>query len=266
MFDSYNRPINYLRVSITDRCNLRCVYCMPEEGIRLINHPEIISYEEILEVIREGIRLGITKVRITGGEPLVRKGVVSLVEMIAQLDGIIDFGMTTNGILLEQFAVDLSKAGLHRVNISLDTINPEKYRQITRGGEIEKVFSGIHAAKEAGISPIKINCVVKNSSREPDALEVRNFCRQNGLEVRFIHEMDLDTGCFTLVEGGDGGNCKNCNRLRLTANGMIKPCLFTNLEYSIRDLGIKEAMLRAINTKPEKGKVNNHNLFHNIGG
>jgi cyclic pyranopterin phosphate synthase len=239
---------------------------MPEEGIRLINHPEIISYEEILEVIREGIRLGITKVRITGGEPLVRKGVVSLVEMIAQLDGIIDFGMTTNGILLEQFAVDLSKAGLSRVNISLDTINPEKYRQITRGGEIEKVFSGIHAAKEAGISPIKINCVVKNSSREPDALEVRNFCRQNGLEVRFIHEMDLDTGCFTLVEGGDGGNCKNCNRLRLTANGMIKPCLFTNLEYSIRDLGIKEAMLRAITTKPEKGKVNNHNLFHNIGG
>ena len=266
MFDSYSRSINYLRVSITDRCNLRCVYCMPEDGIRLINHEEIISYEEILEVIREGIRLGITKVRITGGEPLVRKGVVSLVGMIAQLEAITDFGMTTNGILLEKFAADLSKAGLSRVNISLDTINPEKYRQITRGGEIEKVFSGIHAAREAGISPIKINCVVKNSSREPDALEVRNFCRQNGLEVRFIHEMDLDTGCFMLVEGGDGGNCENCNRLRLTANGMIKPCLFTNLEYSIRELGIKEALLRAINTKPEKGKVNNRNLFHNIGG
>ncbi|MGA2822765.1 MAG: radical SAM protein [Bacteroidales bacterium] len=266
MFDSYNRSINYLRISITDRCNLRCVYCMPEEGIRLINHTEIISYEKILEVILEGIRLGITKVRITGGEPLVRKGVVNLVEMIAQLEGITDFGMTTNGILLEQFAADLSKAGLHRVNISLDTINPEKYRKITRGGEIEKVFSGIHAAKEAGISPIKINCVVKNSSRESDALEVGNFCQQNDLEVRFIHEMDLDTGCFTLVEGGDGGNCKNCNRLRLTANGMIKPCLFTNLEYSIREFGIKEALLRAINTKPEKGKVNNNNLFHNIGG
>ena len=266
MFDSYNRSINYLRVSITDRCNLRCVYCMPEEGIRLINHAEIISYEEILEVIREGIRLGITKVRITGGEPLVRKGIVSLVEMIAQLEGITDFGMTTNGILLEKFATDLSKAGLHRVNISLDTINPEKYRQITRGGEIEKVFAGIKAAREAGISPIKINCVVKNSSREPDALEVGEFCRKNDLEVRFIHEMDLDTGCFTLVEGGDGGNCKNCNRLRLTANGMIKPCLFTNLQYSIRELGIREAMIRGINTKPEKGEVNNHNLFHNIGG
>lgn len=266
MFDSYNRSINYLRISITDRCNLRCVYCMPEEGIRLINHADIISFEEILDVIREGIRLGITKVRITGGEPLVRKDVVSLVEMIAQLEGITDFGMTTNGILLEKFASDLSKAGLHRVNISLDTINPDKYHRITRGGEIEKVFSGIHAAKEAGISPIKINCVVKNSSREPDALEVRDFCRKNDLEVRFIYEMNLDTGCFTLVEGGDGGNCKNCNRLRLTANGMIKPCLFTNLEYSIRELGIKEAMTRAIHTKPEKGKVNNRNLFHNIGG
>jgi len=266
MFDPFNRSINYLRVSITDRCNLRCVYCMPEEGIRLMDHSEIILYEEILEVIHEGTRLGITKVKITGGEPLVRKGVVSLVEMIAQMEGITDFGMTTNGILLEQFAGDLSKAGLHRVNISLDTVNPEKYRQITRGGELEKVFSGIHAAKKARISPIKINCVVKNSSREPDAIEVGNFCLQNGLEVRFIHEMDLDTGCFTLVEGGDGGNCRNCNRLRLTANGMIKPCLFTNIEYSIRELGIREAMLRAINTKPEKGKVNNHNLFHNIGG
>jgi cyclic pyranopterin phosphate synthase len=239
---------------------------MPKEGIRLIDHSEIISYEDILEVIREGISLGITKVRITGGEPLVRKGVVNLVEMIARLEGITDFGMTTNGILLKQFAADLAKAGLHRVNISLDTINPEKYRQITRGGEIGNVLSGIKAAQEAGFSPIKINCVVKNSSTEPDAVEVRKFCKEQDLEVRFIHEMDLDTGCFSLVEGGDGGNCLNCNRLRLTANGMIKPCLFNNLEYSIRELGIREALLHAINTKPEKGKVNNHNFFHNIGG
>jgi cyclic pyranopterin phosphate synthase len=186
--------------------------------------------------------------------------------MISNLEGITDFGMTTNGILLEQFAEDLAKAGLHRVNISLDTINPEKYRQMTRGGDLEKVFSGIRAAKDAGFSPIKINCVVRNSSGEPDAIEVRNFCAENGLEVRFIHEMNLETGCFTLVEGGDGGNCKNCNRLRLTANGMIKPCLFNNLEYSIRELGIHEALQRAINTKPEKGEANSRNLFHNIGG
>jgi len=170
MFDSYKRSINYLRVSITDRCNLRCVYCMPEEGIQLIHHKDILSYEEIIEVIKEGISLGITKVRITGGEPLVRKGVVSLVEMISSLKGIKDFGMTTNGILLEEFANDLFKAGLSRINISLDTIDREKYSQITRGGEIEKVFAGIEAAKKAGISPIKINCVVKNSSLEPDAV------------------------------------------------------------------------------------------------
>ena len=265
MYDLFNRSINYLRVSITDRCNLRCTYCMPEEGINLMNHADIISYEEIIEVIKVGIDLGITKVRITGGEPLVRKGVVNFVGMISNLNGINDFGLTTNGTLLEQFADDLAKAGLHRINISLDTIDAEKYRKITRGGEIECVFSGIKATQKAGI-PIKINCVVKKSSQEPDALAVRDFCKQNGLEVRFIHEMDLDTGCFTLVEGGNGGDCRNCNRLRLTANGMIKPCLFTNLQYSIRELGIKEAMLKAIQTKPEKGTVNNRDLFHNIGG
>jgi GTP 3',8-cyclase len=266
MFDPFNRTINYLRISVTDRCNLRCVYCMPAEGIRLISHPDIISYEEILEVVKEGILLGINKVRITGGEPLVRKGVVNLVEMIARLDGITDLGMTTNGTLLAQFAGDLAKAGLHRVNISLDTINPVKFKEITRGGEIETVFAGIRAAREAGISPIKINCVVKNSSSEPDAAEVREYCNKNKLEVRFIHEMDLERGCFTLVEGGDGGNCRSCNRLRLTANGMIKPCLFSNLEYSIRELGALEAILRGINMKPEKGIANNRNLFHNIGG
>lgn len=266
MLDSYNRSLNYLRVSVTDRCNLRCIYCMPAEGIRLISHSDILSFEEILEVIKEGIKLGINKVRITGGEPLVRRGVVNLVKMISKLDGIDDFGMTTNGTLLEEFAGELAEAGLHRVNISLDTVNPEKYHLITRGGDIEKVFQGIKAAKKAGISPIKINCVVKNSSIEPDAVKVRAFCNQNGLEARFIHEMDLENGCFTLVEGGDGGNCRSCNRLRLTANGMIKPCLFSNLEYSIRELGSREALLRGIRTKPEKGIVNKKNLFHNIGG
>jgi len=266
MFDSYKRSINYLRVSVTDRCNLRCVYCMPEEGIKLIDHSEVISFEEIIEVIEEGIRLGITKVRITGGEPLVRRGIINLVRMVASLNKITDFGMTTNGILLEQFASELSKAGLHRINISLDTVNPDKFSQLTRGGDINKVFAGIEAAKATGISPIKINCVVKNSSLEPDAVEVRKFCLQNGLEARFIHEMDLNTGCFSLVEGGDGGNCEYCNRLRLTANGMIKPCLFSNIEYSIREFGIHEALVRAIQTKPEKGVVNNYDLFHNIGG
>jgi GTP 3',8-cyclase len=266
MYDRFNRKIDYLRISVTDRCNLRCVYCMPEEGIRLLDHNDILSYEEIVEVVKEAIELGITKVRITGGEPLVRKDVVRLIGMIADLKGINDFGLTTNGILLEQFAPDLAKAGLHRVNVSLDTADPVKFREITRGGDITKVFRGIEAARQAGLSPVKINCVVKNSSLEPDALEVKRFCAQNDLEVRFIHQMDLESGCFTVVEGGKGGDCLSCNRLRLTADGYLKPCLFNDLQYSIRDLGIRQALEKTIKSKPEKGSQNLLNKFHNIGG
>jgi GTP 3',8-cyclase len=266
MYDRYNRKINYLRISVTDRCNLRCVYCMPEEGIRLLDHNDILSYEEIVEVVKESIKLGISKVRITGGEPLVRKDIVRLIGMIAGLEGIEDFGLTTNGILLEQFASDLAQAGLQRVNISLDTVDQDKFRTITRGGDIRKVFSGIEAARQAGLAPVKINCVVKNSSAETDALEVKKFCILYDLEVRFIHQMDLETGCFSVVEGGKGGDCLSCNRLRLTADGYLKPCLFNDLQYSIRELGIREAFEKAINSKPEKGSQNLLNRFHNIGG
>jgi GTP 3',8-cyclase len=266
MYDRFNRRINYLRVSVTDRCNLRCVYCMPAEGIRLISHHEVISYESIVEVVKEAVDLGIDKVRITGGEPLVRKGVVNLVAMLAKLEGIRDLGLTTNGILLEEYAEGLAQAGLHRINISLDTVDPVKYREITRGGDIQRVFAGIEAAKEFGLTPVKINCVVKRSSSETDAAAVGVFCRENGLGARFIHEMDLDSGCFTMVEGGDGGNCNYCNRLRLTANGLIKPCLFGNESYSIHELGIREALTRAIRHKPEKGSTNNFDAFHSIGG
>jgi len=266
MFDCYNRKINYLRISVTDRCNLRCIYCMPAEGIQLLSHDDIISFEEILEVAEEAVTLGIDKIRITGGEPLVRKGVINLVKLLSEIKGIHDFGLTTNGILLEEFAEPLARAGLHRINISLDTVNPEKFAAITRGGDIDKVFKGIKAAQKAGLTPVKINCVVKNSSLEPDALEVKEFCRQNGLEARFIHEMDLERGCFTVVEGGQGGNCRTCNRLRLTANGKIKPCLFDNLEFDIRTLGLRQSLQEAINLKPEKGSVNMLNKFHNIGG
>jgi cyclic pyranopterin phosphate synthase len=239
---------------------------MPAEGIRLISHDDIIRFEEIVEVVKESVRLGIEKIRITGGEPLVRKGVEDLVGMISTIPGISDFGMTTNGILLEQFAGKLKKAGLHRVNISLDTIDPDRYREITRGGDISSVFRGIEAATAAGLTPVKINCVVNESSSESDAREVLYFCRKNQLEVRFIRRMNLESGCFTTVEGGDGGNCMKCSRLRLTADGKIKPCLFNDLEFDIRKLGIRKAILQAINHKPEKGTVNSVNFFHNIGG
>ncbi len=266
MYDRFNRRISYLRVSVTDRCNLRCTYCMPEEGVKLLDHSEILSFEEITEVVREGVLAGITKVRITGGEPLVRKGIISLVEMIARIPGITDFGLTTNGILLSDFANGLAKAGLHRINISLDTVDPEKFRTITRGGDINKVFQGIEAALTAGLTPVKINCVVRSSSDEPDAQAVREYCKNKGLEARFIHEMSLADGCFTIVENGHGGDCPNCNRLRLTANGMIRPCLFNDLQYSTRELGIREAIEKAIGHKPERGSVNLNGGFHNIGG
>lgn len=266
MYDQFNRKINYLRVSVTDRCNLRCVYCMPEEGIKLISHNDILSFEEIIEVIQIAVNLGIDKIRITGGEPLVRKGIVNLVQEISKIQGIKDFGMTTNGILLEDFAEKLANAGLNRINISLDTLNPETFKQITRGGDIQKVLNGIKAAKKAGLMPVKINCVIKESPKEKDAMEVAEFCHKNGLDIRYIHLMELDKGSFSVVEGGEGGNCKTCNRLRLSANGFIMPCLFSDIAFNIRELGIKNAILKAVENKPKCGTSSFNHKFYNIGG
>ena len=266
MYDRFKRKINYLRVSVTDRCNLRCTYCMPEKGVDLIKHEDILSFEDIVKVVKTGVELGIDKVRLTGGEPLIRRSIIDLVNMISKIDGIKDLAMTTNGVFLDRYAVPLAKAGLHRVNISLDTLDPEKYKKITRVGIIDSVFNGIEAAKKAGLFPIKINCVIKESPSEPDAQEVAAFCKKNNLQVRFIKEMDLETGVFSRVIGGDGGYCKLCNRLRLTANGKIKPCLFSDLEFDVRELGIEKAFRQAIDMKPKSGSENRVNKFSNIGG
>ncbi len=266
MLDRYNRKINYLRVSVTDRCNLRCVYCMPAEGVIPLTHDDILSYDEILDVVKEAVKIGIDKVRITGGEPLVRRGIVDLVEMIGGIKGINDLAMTSNAIFLNKYAKPLKAAGLQRVNISLDTIDPEKYAQITRGGDINLVFQGIKAAEEAGLIPIKLNCVVTQSSDEPDALLVRDFAEKHGYEVRFIHLMDLENGYFEPVEGGQGGVCSKCNRIRLTSNGMIMPCLFSTKGYSVRELGAKIALESAIVNKPKKGGKNPEGHFYEIGG
>ena len=266
MFDSYNRHINYLRISVTDRCNLRCVYCMPAEGIPLMQHDDILTFEEIMEVVDAAITMGVDKIRITGGEPLARKGIVNLVQMIASKPAIVDLGMTTNGQLLEQFAQPLKEAGLHRINVSLDTMNPEKYKQITRGGDIAKVLKGIEASVEAGFTPVKINCVISKSPSERDALEVAEFGKKHGLQVRFIRQMDLEKGEFYIVDGGSGGDCSTCNRLRLTANGMIKPCLFNDMEYNVREHGAFEALRLALGNKPSCGTINKHGEFYNIGG
>ena len=266
MLDRFNRNINYLRISVTDRCNLRCHYCMPEEGVRQIRHEDILTYDEIAVFTREAVALGITKVRVTGGEPLARKGVTTLVAMLADISGITDLSMTTNGTMLAGHAHDLAAAGLMRVNISLDTLDPEKYRRVTRGGDINNVLEGIAAAQAAGLRPVKINCVIKSTPDEADARMVADFCLKEGLEVRFIRQMDLAGGTFSVVHGGSGGHCARCNRLRLTPEGTVRPCLFSDIGYSIRELGAKEALRRAVGAKPEKGTVNNVNEFYNIGG
>ena len=266
MFDRYNRHINYLRISVTDRCNLRCRYCMPEEGVHWLNPDDILSFEEIVDVVRSATLMGINKIRLTGGEPLVRKDIVRLVGMIAEIKDIKDLALTTNGILLSELAGKLKSAGLMRVNVSLDTLDPVKFNTLTRGGNIQKVFNGIQAAIEAGLDPVKINCVVSGTSEEEDARQVKEFALLKGLQVRFIHQMDLETGRFGIVDGGEGGNCRICNRLRLTANGMVKPCLFSEKEFSVRELGAEKAMIAALESKPLKGCVNRVGHFYNIGG
>ena len=266
MYDRFDRNINYLRISVTDRCNLRCIYCMPEEGIHLLPHRDILTFDEITSFTKVAVANGVTKVRITGGEPLVRKGITALVRMISDIEGILDLSMTTNGVLLKQFAVELRSAGLHRVNISLDTIDPEKYTFITRTGNINDVFEGIKAAKNAGLLPVKINCVIRESKEEEEAKAVTGFCEDNNLEIRYIRQMDLVNGHFSTVVGGTGGDCSLCNRLRLTANGKLKPCLFNNIEFDIRELGYEKALNLAAELKPECGSKNETGAFYNIGG
>lgn len=266
MYDRFNRRINYLRISVTDRCNLRCFYCMPEEGIRLLNHDDILTYEEMAEVVEVAAGKGISKVRVTGGEPLVRKGIVHFIALLERIQGIEDLSMTTNGTLLEEFAQPLAEAGLHRVNISLDTLDPGLYRKVTRGGDVTAVINGIRAAKRTGLTPVKINCVVLEDEKKQDLERMKQFAAEEGVELRYIHQMNLGKGHFSVVEGGEGGKCELCNRLRLTANGKIKPCLFSDLEFDIRELGIAKAIRQAVQWKPEKGTVNSKDLFCSIGG
>lgn len=191
MIDNYGRKIDYLRVSVTDLCNLRCSYCMPEKGIIKKDHKEILSLEEIEEIIRTSVRLGITKVRITGGEPLIRKGLVSMIDNISRTPGLKDLSITTNGILLKDYADRLKKAGVDRVNISLDTMNKDKFRKITRCGNLDDVLEGIRAAKEAKLLPIKINVVLIGGFNDDEMQDFINLTIRDEIEVRFIELMPI---------------------------------------------------------------------------
>jgi len=266
MYDQYNRNIDYLRISVTDKCNLRCFYCMPEGGIPLFQHKDILSYEEIVDVVKYVTERGVQKIRLTGGEPLIRREIVSLVQMISKVEGVTDFSLTTNGILLDRYAKQLADAGLDRVNVSLDTLDAEKYKKITRGGDLNDVLRGIERADEVGLNPVKINMVLNDLTSEKDKSQLGEYCNNNGYSLRFIHQMNLEKGEFSVVEGGAGGDCKNCNRLRLTANGKLKPCLFSNQEYDIRYLGIESALKLALEDKPLAGSKNESCTFYRMGG
>jgi len=266
MTDRFGRKINYLRISVTDRCNLRCRYCMPGDGIKLLRHSDILSLEEITEVTQCAVEMGITKVRLTGGEPLVRRGILNLVKAIRAIKGIEDFAMTTNGILLAQYAQALADAGLKRVNISLDTIDADRYRQLTRWGCLSDCLAGIEAAQKAGLNPVKLNCVVGKFSSQSDAESVKEFGKFSGLEVRIIQQMVFETGCFSVVDGGNGGDCARCNRLRLSSDGKIRPCLFSDISFNVRQLGAKQALEAAVTQKPKAGGPCKNNMMHRIGG
>ncbi|QAA35333.1 GTP 3',8-cyclase MoaA [Clostridium manihotivorum] len=300
MLDSFGRNINYLRISVTDLCNLRCKYCMPEKGIAKACHDEILTFEEIQHITEKFAELGVNKVRITGGEPLVRRDILNLIERISTIKGIDEIAMTTNGILLKEYAKALKEAGLSRVNISLDTLNPDKYRDITKGGELKAVLEGIAEAKKVGLTPIKINVVLMKGFNEDEIKDFVDLTIDEEIDVRFIELMPIgQVKNWSLnkylsnetvlnkvpelveIEAKDSsspakyykfpkgkGNvglinpisckfCSNCNRVRLTADGKIKPCLHSDEEIDIKALvrngqDITKVLCDIVKNKPKE--------------
>jgi len=306
--DSFQRPINYLRISVTDRCNLRCVYCMPAEGVELMSHNDILSYEEIHTVVKAAAELGINKVRLTGGEPLVRAGLPELVRLLAGIHSIDDISLTTNGTLLAEYATELKEAGLNRVNVSLDTLKPDGFEQITRCGNLEDTLAGIEAARAAGLNPVKINVVAMGGINDDELVDFAAKTVSDGWHVRFIEHMPVngdDSGLIKLVSVKemrqrietlgklepwkvDVGNgpakyfrlpdatgtigfitpvtehfCYQCNRLRLTADGKLRPCLLSEDEIDLREplrQGASAEELKNLIEKATASKPQGHRL------
>lgn len=333
MKDKHGRNIDYLRISLTDRCNLRCIYCMPEEGVDQMAHEDVLRIEEMERIVAVAASMGITRIRLTGGEPLVRKGVVDLVRMITNTPGIESVAMTTNGILLPRMADQLKEAGLARVNISLDTLDPEQFTMITRRGTLEDVLEGIDVALEVGFKPVKINAVTVRSL-DQDFLEYAKLSIDRSLHVRFIEYMPVGEssgvdGCgwgkkdvisseevFDIINeqaqaeglgplvpvGGSKPEgwgparyfefenaqgtvgfisplsrhfCSECNRLRLTADGKLRPCLFSDVEFDVRealragdDEAVRKILERVLEAKPDEhhDKVGTDRGMSQIGG
>jgi len=302
--DSFQRPINYLRISVTDRCNLRCIYCMPPDGIPLMPHHSILTYEEIYAVAQVAAELDINKVRLTGGEPLVRSGLPGLIQLLARIDAIDDISLTTNGIWLGRYAAELKSAGLQRVNVSLDTLRQDRFEPITRcNHNLGDVLAGIEVARSVGLNPVKINMVVMAGINDDELLDFATKTINEGWHVRFIELMpsagvstttaqfvpvsdmrkqlellgELEpclpgigngpakyfrlphaTGTIGFIAPISEHFCIHCNRLRLTADGKLRPCLLSDDEIDLKQplrsglssAGLKQLIEEAVARKP----------------
>lgn len=268
MLDRFNRQIDYLRISVTDRCNHRCVYCMPEDGIQLKKHEDILSYEQIELFVKEAVKLGLTKVRLTGGEPLMRRGIENLVGKLSRIKGLRELCMTTNGTFLSGMAEELKKRGLDRVNISMDSLDPEKYREITRGGDLKAVLKGVDAAIEAGLTPVKINMVIFVDTTGDEVEKMQQFCKEKRVSLQKIMQFSLydRRDLSTRFHAERPPKCRDCNRLRLTSDGFLKPCLFSEDEVKVDFDDIRHSIQDAVAIKPESGSSCRNRSMCAIGG
>jgi GTP 3',8-cyclase len=307
LIDAYGRRINYLRLSVTDRCNLRCSYCMPEEGVEKLSHEQVLSYADLLRISGEAVAAGIEKIRVTGGEPLVRKGILNFLKLLGEIPGLKELVLTTNGVQLKEMAQGLRDAGVQRLNISLDSLNPETFARITRGGDLGRVLEGIEAAERVGFPPHKINVVVMRGVNDGEILDFVRLTMERPYAVRFIEYMptcgDNDWRDLTVpgseimeriarefeieetrssersgpsknfrVRGGAGSLgiitamtghfCDGCNRLRVTASGIAKGCLFSGAGVDLRPVLAAEddALLREEIRRIVEGKPGRHEL------
>ncbi len=312
--DTFGRKITYLRISVTDRCNLRCAYCMPAGGIVQNSHDSILRYEEIYKIVQVAAENGVTEIRLTGGEPLVRADIVELVRMIRSVPQIDDISLTTNAMLLEEYAAPLKQAGLNRVNISLDTLDPENYKKITRIGNFQKVWAGILAAEAAGLQPIKLNTVVIRGVNDTEIPALAHLSVERPWNIRFIELMPVENqeswgegflspedayvskqemlqilqayhlqavydmdgngpAKYYRIPGAKGmigfispiGEkfCAECNRLRLTADGNLRPCLLSETEIPLREAlrkgeDILPLLQKAVLLKPGGHEITSH--------
>lgn len=268
MYDRYNRHITYMRVSVTDRCNLRCTYCMPLYGVPLKSCHRILSYENIVRIIQEAAGIGISKVRLTGGEPLVRKDIDKLVREIRGVTGVKELTLTTNGVLLNFQADKLKRAGLNRLNISLDTLDPQKYRFLTRGGDLNRVLEGIATTQRIGFENTKLNMVLIPGFNDGEVKRMSKFCKMHGMVFQRINHYSLyDHSTIDRKYKADRPlSCEKCNRIRLTADGNLKPCLFSDVEYSVDMNNIAASLRKTILNKPENGNQCINRGIWEIGG